>query len=213
MSKQILVFGDSVAYGAWDEAGGWVERLKCKIHRKVISSDLEFYCDVYNLSIDGDHTGNLLERFEFEVRQRTIEGETIIIFAIGINDSCFIKSRNAFLTPSGRFRENIEKMIGLSGMFNSSVMFLGFTPVDESKVDPVPLSRIGACYKNEYIKKYDNILRSVCLEKNTDFIGIYDEFCRSEYKKFLFDGIHPNSGGHEKIYNIVDGYLEKKKIV
>jgi len=24
----ILVFGDSITYGAWDEEGGWVQRLR-----------------------------------------------------------------------------------------------------------------------------------------------------------------------------------------
>lgn len=213
MSKQILVFGDSVAYGAWDDEGGWVERLKCKIHRKVISSNLEFYCDIYNLSIDGDHTGNLLKRFDSEVRHRSIEEETVIIFAIGVNDSCFMKSRNAFLTSGDEFRENIEKLIELSEKNNSRVVFLGFTPVDESKVDPVPLSRVGACYKNEHIKKYNDILRSVCREYKADYIGIYDEFCDAGYEKFLFDGLHPNSEGHERIYEIVSGYLEEKGII
>ena len=26
--QKIFIFGDSIAYGAWDPAGGWVERLR-----------------------------------------------------------------------------------------------------------------------------------------------------------------------------------------
>lgn len=212
MSKQILVFGDSIAYGAWDEEGGWVERLKREIHKRVISSNLKFYCDVYNLSIDGGFTKDILKRFEFEVQQRIIEEETVIVFAIGINDSCFMKGKKTD-EEFEVFRKNILKLIQLSSKFSARIIFLGLAPVDEEKTNPIPLSRIRACYKNKYIKKYDDIIRSVCTEKNIDFIEIYDEFCNVKYKKFLFDGLHPNSIGHEKIYKIVSRYLKRKKII
>ena len=26
--QKIFIFGDSIAYGAWDPVGGWVERLR-----------------------------------------------------------------------------------------------------------------------------------------------------------------------------------------
>ncbi|MBU4000173.1 SGNH/GDSL hydrolase family protein, partial [Patescibacteria group bacterium] len=85
---QILVFGDSIAYGAWDKEGGWVERLKVFTNRKAISSGLEFYCAVYNLAIDGDYTRTLLKRLESETKQRADVGqETIFVFAIGKNDA------------------------------------------------------------------------------------------------------------------------------
>lgn len=213
MSKQILIFGDSIAYGAWDEKGGWVDRLKCEIHEKVISSKLVFYCDIYNLSIDGDYTDKLLKRFEFETKQRMIEEEIIIIFAIGINDSCFIKGKNKTDREFEEFRKNISKLILLSSKFSARTIFLGFTPVDEEKTNPIPWSITGACCKNEYIKKYNDILGSICLEKSVDLIEIYDEFLNVKYKKFLFDGVHPNSAGHEKIFEIVNQYLKNKKII
>lgn len=213
MSKQILVFGDSIAYGAWDEEGGWVERLKCKIHKKVISSLLKFYCNVYNLSIDGDCIKDLLKRVEFEVRQRLIEEETIIIFAIGINDSMFIKESDVPIASSSEFKKDIEKVIQLSFGLSAKPVFVGLTPVDEKKTNPIPWSRTGKCYKNEYIKKYDDILRSTCSENAVAFVEIYGELIDANYYDLLFDGLHLNSKGHEKIYEIVSGYLEGKGII
>jgi len=76
---QILIFGDSITYGAWDKEGGWVRRL-----RKFLDENYEDYL-IYNLGISGNNTDDLIERFEFETKQRLKENdETIIIFAIGV---------------------------------------------------------------------------------------------------------------------------------
>ncbi len=212
MSKQILVFGDSVAYGAWDEEGGWAERLKREIHKKAISSDLKFYCDVYNLSIDGDDAENVLKRFEFEAKQRIIEEETIVIFAVGINDSCFIKGESKADEDFDIFRRNIAELAQLSSKLATRTVFLGLSPIDEERTNPVPWSSAGVCCKSEYVKKYNDIIKSVCLENNADFVEIYEELCKLECGRFLFDGVHPNSAGHDRIYQIVSGYLEATKI-
>ena len=50
---QILIFGDSIAWGAWDKEGGWVQRLRKLIDEKNLS-DPEFYCLVYNLGVSGN---------------------------------------------------------------------------------------------------------------------------------------------------------------
>ncbi len=56
-------------------------------------------------------------------------------------------------------------------------------------------------------------MKSVCAGNEVDFIGIYDKFAAGEYKKDLFDGVHPNSTGHEKIFRIVSAYLKREKII
>ena len=84
---QILIFGDSITWGAWDEEGGWAQRFKKEIDKKAITANFTSYHSVYNLGISGDNTNDLLERFESETQRRLDEGEeAIILFAIGIND-------------------------------------------------------------------------------------------------------------------------------
>ena len=39
----LLVFGDSITYGAWDLEGGWVQRLRSFIDKKNLT-DPNFYC-------------------------------------------------------------------------------------------------------------------------------------------------------------------------
>ena len=87
---QVLVFGDSIAYGARDGEGGWVQRL-----RKFLDERNLMGCLIYNLGVSGDTVQGLLERFEFETEQRMRKGEeAVFIFEVGINDSQFINSKN-----------------------------------------------------------------------------------------------------------------------
>ena len=155
MSK-VLVFGDSITWGAIDtQGGGWVERLRLYVWGK---GDV----DVYNLGVSGEKTPDLLERFNPETKARIKEDEeTIVIFAIGINDSYFIHSKNDFMTPIEKFKENIGKLINLAQKFSSKIIFVGLTPVDESRTTPIPWNT-DKSYENESVKKYDEVINSVC---------------------------------------------------
>src|SRR3989338_9595652 len=91
---QILIFGDSITYGAWDIEGGWVQRLRKYLDKKVINSNYEEYYITYNLGISGDISGDIIKRFKKETEDRLNDKEhnesVIFIFAIGTNDCLFI---------------------------------------------------------------------------------------------------------------------------
>lgn len=208
--SQILVFGDSVACGAWDREGGWAERLKIFTNRKAISSGLKF-CAVYNLAIDGDYTETLLKRLEFEAGQRAHGQETIFIFAIGSNDAIFDRN-GVFWTSPKKFKKNLEKIIKIAQKYSSKIIFTGLTPADEIKTNPVSWDN-NVFYKNESQKRYNEIIKSVCAKNKIGFIEILEEFKKLDYKNLLEDGLHPNSKGHEKIFEIVKRFLVKNKII
>ncbi|MDP3052347.1 MAG: GDSL-type esterase/lipase family protein [bacterium] len=209
---QILVFGDSIACGAGDEEGGWVNRLRKFFDERPFTSP-DFYCLVYNLAVSGDSSGDLLERFEFETKQRLKEREdTIFIFAVGINDSQFIHSQNSSRCSPPEFKNNLQKLIKLAEKFSSKIIFVGLTPVDETKTLPIPWNT-DKSYKNEYIREYNEIIKSVSEEKKIYFIEVFDELMNLDYKDLLADGLHPNSKGHQKIFEIVNNFLVKNKIV
>ena len=181
------------------------------MERELKNPELDY--SVYNLGISGDTTEDLMERFEFETKQRLHkEDEIIFIFAIGINDSQFICSKNNFSVLTNKFQKNIEQLIKFSKKMSSKTVFVGLTPVDEKKTIPIPWST-DKSYKNEYIKKYDNIIKSICQENNIHFIDMFSEFNKLNYKKLLEDGLHPNSEGHQKMFKIVRDFLVEYKIV
>lgn len=206
MSK-ILIFGDSIAWGAFDsESGGWVERLKLYMWSK---GDI----DVYNLGASGNKTPDLLGRFESETKFRMEEGlETIIIFAVGINDSYLLHSKNDNVVKFENFKENIENLIILAQKFSSKIIFVGLTPVDETKTTPIPWDT-DKFFKNEYIQKYNNFISSACKDKNIYFVKILDGWLQSDYQNLLEDGLHPNSEGHKKIFETVRDFLTQNKII
>lgn len=209
---QILVFGASTTYGAWDKEGGWVQRLRKYLDERNLS-DPNFYCMLYNLGVSGNTTEDLLERFEFETKQRLgDEAETIFIFAIGINDSQFVHSKNSLRTSRQEFRGNIQKLMDLAKKYSSKTVFVGPFPADEAKTIPVSWNK-DKSYKNEYIKEYEEIIKSVCAENKIDFIEVFDKWMKMDYKKLLEDGLHPNSEGHEKIFETVKDYLIKNEVV
>jgi lysophospholipase L1-like esterase len=204
----ILVFGDSIAAGFYDsEAGGWVSRL-----RAFLDKERDFSFSVYNLAISGDSSGFLLERFDLEAGSRLGEEETIIIFAIGINDSYFVHSSKGRLNPLEKFQENILKLIKMARKFSSKIVFVGLTPVDDSKIKPMPWDR-DKSYDNKDVKEYDRALEEACKKEKIPFLEIFNGWVKTDYKKFLEDGAHPNSLGHKKIFEAVKEFLISKNII
>lgn len=209
---KVLIFGDSITHGAWDtEKGGWAQRLKLFLGEKSCSSDEVDYT-VYNLGISGDTTEELLKRLKFEAQQRIGEEETLLIFAIGINDTQFIHDKGRLRTPLEDFKSNIQEIIKIAQVFSSKIVFLGLTPVDEAKTTPIPWNK-NKSYKNEIIKKFNEAIKEICDKESIPFIEVLDDFLQRNYEDLLEDGLHPNPEGHEEIFKIVKKFLTEKEIL
>ena len=62
---KILVFGDSIAYGANDyELGGWVNRLRLDFDKKT-----DYEIEVFNLGRSGEISEEVLNRFDLATFQ------------------------------------------------------------------------------------------------------------------------------------------------
>lgn len=198
MEKNICIFGDSIAWGAFDtEKGGWVNRLKIFLEKKFKS------VAVYNLGISGDITDDVLERFESESRAREAN---ILVFAIGINDSRYIKSKDNPRISSEKFKNSLKDLIAKSRAFTDKIVFIGFTDIDESKTMPIPW-RPNTYYDKENVSLYDQALKSVCKEEKAFYIGMTGAL---DIINDLTDGLHPNSKGHEKMFLQIKDFLVEK---
>ena len=191
MDKVICVFGDSIAHGFYDwEVGGWVDRLK-----------LSLKAELYNSSISGDTTSDLLKRFKVESEARKPD---IIIFAIGVNDSIFRKTdMEQTDTPAEIFKSNIRKLIELAKGFTNDVLFLGLGLVEEAKVQPFPWSSSGKCYSNRNIELFDGYIKKICDQEEVPYLNTFNIVKAED----LEDGIHPTSEGHRRIYEEVKAKL------
>ncbi len=203
-----LIFGDSITHGHWDSEGGWTNRLKNFLEQKTVRSNFKNYNSVYNLGIDGDTSAKLLARLEQEVKVRHGGEKTVFVFAIGVNDSIFFNSENRFKVQPEIFSENIRQIINVARKFSPKIIFMGIAPVDDSRVDPIPWLP-EASYKNEYVKKYNFILRDVCGQEKVGLLDLFEELGEKEFAEKLTDGVHPDSKGHQQIFDIVQGFLHK----
>ena len=107
---KILVFGDSIAWGAFDiKQGGWVERLKTFFLQNYSKKGI----GVYNFAISSNDTIGVLEFLEADINKiDKIESEDyILLFSIGSNDCRYIDEKNNVFVPQKEFEENLQKII------------------------------------------------------------------------------------------------------
>lgn len=202
--SNIAIFGDSIVHGSVDlERGGWSERLKVDLwgdgQRNALS--------VYAFGVSGGTTDDLLKRFEVELAS-ILYGTEAIIFAIGINDAVR-NSTDVVEVDRNTFKSNIEELLSLAQESAVPIYVCGLTRVEEQYTNPLTGSSTGKCYQNSRINDYDEILHLVTKEKKCHYIKLKDVLEKGD----LFDGLHPNAQGHEKIFKHVKQVLVDTNII
>lgn len=187
----ICIFGDSITWGATDlEKGGWAERLKTSYW----DFEADEYTDVYNLGIPGNDTNDLLKRFNSEA---AIREPDLIIFAIGTNDSQYVKEKNNLRTTLDAFDSNLTELLNQAHEFTNKVIFVGLAGVH----DPQTTLRNDKerYYDSDTMEKYEASLKNFCNKNSIDFIEIKKLMTPSRWE----DGLHPDSTDHEIIFKEV----------
>lgn len=203
--NKILVFGDSITYGQRDlEMGGWVNRVKLALaHDNSITS-----CHVFNMGISGQSTNEILERMDRECAGRVLDdANNIIVIAAGINDSQIISGK--LVTEEDRFRSNVRELIDVAKDFTDQIIWLGLTPVDEERTNPVAWDKTRS-WNNSLVEKYDNIISEICKECSVRYVYVFDQIDPETNE----DGLHPSGVGHavlaDVMENVLMSYLKKE---
>ncbi len=162
----------------------------------------EDYVEIYNQSISGGTTADILERFEREGKARFADA---FIFQSGGNDA----SRQGVAdgphkVPPDEFKKNITEIIHRAKKITNNILFIGFKNVDESRSTPV--SWIDVFYFNKDLEQYDAIMKEVCAEHNVPYISAFGVLTNDD----LIDGVHPNASGHQKIFEKVRDVLTER---
>jgi len=186
---KICIFGDSITWGArLPFRAGWANLL-----RNYLELTSEEYIELYDLGIDGNTTIDILNRFDIEVEARNPQ---IIIFAIGTNDSCYRKTKNNSIINIDEFKNNLDELIQRAKKYTDNIVFVGIGKGSDVLTKPLIASSTGKCYDKENIKTYDKIIKKICKKNNLLFIDINEKLLDSDFD----DGLHPNIGGHIKIF-------------
>lgn len=187
----ICILGDSIAFGRWDEEGGWADRLK-----------REFPKDgVFNLAIPGDTTRHLLQRIKPECSARDPDA---ILFAIGVNDAGQREGKSQNEVPREEFEKNLAALLTIAKGLTENVGFVGIADIDDSRTIPVPWEK-GFCYHGEKVREYDAVLEEFCERMKVPYLDLSGTLGPQD----LCDGIHPNAQGHEKLARKIRPLIEK----
>ena len=196
---RICVFGDSIAFGHADyKYGGWVQKLNLYLLEKSDAED-----SAYNCGISGDTTKDVLKRFDIEAKAREPD---IIIFSIGINDARYLNKPNNLETQPEQFKENLKQLLEMAREHTDKILFLGLTPIDESKTMPIPWDTVKF-YPKENVHEFNKIIETFCEENNLLFIELINKLDPKNFE----DGLHPDSESHNIIFETVKDFLEKNK--
>ncbi len=196
---KILVFGDSIAWGAFDlKRGGWVERLKTFFLQNYSKKGV----GVYNLAVSSNDTRGVLEFLEADINKidKIESADYILLFSIGSNDPRYINERNNVFVPQKEFEENLQKIINIAKKHSEKIIFTGLMKVNDNLTQPLKENEF---WENKDIQNYNNIIERKCKENQINFIPLFNLINETE----LSDGLHPNSEGHEKIFNHIKDYL------
>lgn len=199
MEHTVCVFGSSTTWGAYDPEGGWVQRLRR--HLEELESPSFPFVTVYNLGVNDDTSTDVLGRFPVEAGARRPD---TIIFEIGTNDSQYVGEPGNRRTALSQFQSNVGQLVARAKTFTSSICFLGLTEVDETQTTPISWMP-GRFYRNDRIAEYNAALKQIAEAEGCAFISLREVLTKQD----LDDGLHPNAGGHEKIFQVVLGVLER----
>lgn len=198
---QIIVFGDDIAYGAFDRVnGGWVNRLKCFM--------FDHGCTVYNSAALFRTSWDILAGINGEMDRLWAHKDinTKIIFALGLNDCICIGKNGKPQISLKSFAQNLDRLYDMATLghekYASDICFIGLSLVDDERAQRM----IGTnyFYYNVEIKKYNAAIKKFCESKGALFIDIMEHVKCST----MPNGIHPDAAGHHIIFNLVKNSIK-----
>ncbi len=199
----LFIFGDSIAQGYWDPLGGWVQRVRATLDQGYFINPDNF-CLTFNMGVSGNSTAEVLARFEREMSSRhNSDAPSVLLFAAGINDSCILSKDGKPYQSIEQTTDNIKTLINQARKYSQEIGFVGLNPVDETLVNPLPWDK-NISHNNDMIYQYDQAIQSVCADESITFVPIWDQWISNpNYTNWLFDGLHPNEHGHQRIARAV----------
>lgn len=201
---RILVFGDSITYGAWDTEAGWVERLKRNAHKQTIESEGANKLQIINLGIGGDSSTKILKRMPSEIESRhSASWPFVFVITYGANDERSIYGKVE--TSIEQFEANTKEIIAIAKKHSDKILFAGIPPIGKQVVEFK-----GQEYSDERVKQYEQRLQAIIEEAGLSFVSIRPAFEQAGLESlYAYDSIHPNDKGHQLIYETVKPKLEE----
>lgn len=199
---KLVIFGDSITSGFWDEEGGWAIRIQRKVNEKQLECGKPFkdYNMTYVRGVSGDTTRDLKQRIEDDIQTVNRKDNMTAVINIGFNDSIMEEKGNR--VPLEETRKNLGEILDNCERIFDQTILVGITPVDESKTNPLP-NEPDCSYLNSEVKRYEDEVKKIAEERGLKFIPLFDKLDGEDWNEKLYDGVHPNTEGHREIFEEV----------
>ena len=200
---RIGIWGDSIVNGLDDfSGGGWATRLK--IHYWTESQYRG--PSVYVLGIGSETASGLLKRFDTEYEARKPD---VVIFGVGTNDAKY-KDGHDYMTQPEDFVRDLKILVTKAQSFEAKVVCLGTLPVVNKKLQPCPWGDGTWGYDIDRAKEFDRLIEQVSNELDVSYLSMWDVVSEDDLEN---DGLHPNSNGHQKMFERVRNFLVDGNLV
>jgi lysophospholipase L1-like esterase len=200
MQSRVIVFGDSIAYGAWDSKGGWADRIKQDFHARTSASNFKHKFQLLNASVGGNMTSDIASRISVELPARYSSAwEHTVVLAVGINDT-----RRPDGIPPDEMIDHLDAALHEIRDRTDKVLIIGLTPLVQAKL---PFK--GYTYFQADVEERNDLIAGWAKRNNLPFVDLLDEARKSSvYNDSLEDGLHPTDAGHGVLYNIIKPRLQ-----
>lgn len=210
--RQFFIFGASSVYGVGGEHG-WADLAKSYLHEKMYGPGGSGETDeVFNFAKSGATAEWIAETAAWAFASYGRGGEIVTLVSAGGNDAKAKDTPDNFVCSPEDFRDKMARLLDLLQRHSQRVIFVGNSPVDESKTSPKP-SPFGdgrvAYFSNARRNLFNGIARELCESRGIEFItaGVAEEIWIANY--LFADGLHPNQAGYRKIFEAVQPAIER----
>jgi acyl-CoA thioesterase-1 len=198
----ILCFGDSITQGFVDpEGGGWTQRLRHRLDQEAtfLLGEVRFPAHaVFNLGVSDDTSEGLLARLERELEPRQLGDQTIVVIAIGVNETAYDLRSGRPTHQVERFAATLAELVAAAHRHTDRVLLVGLLPCDEARMQPPPWSTDGADgYGNDRIGAFNAAVCRAAADGGVAVVDCFQEVLAGDHAALLHDGLHPNGAGHQ----------------
>jgi len=106
------------------------------------------------------------------------------------------------------FEKNLRELLNTAEKFTNEIIFIGAIGVDEEKVMPIPWDTIKY-YDNANVARYNKSIKEFCEKEGVLFLDMEGVVSEND----LYDGLHPNSEGHRKMFEHVRDFLIQERLI
>lgn len=208
----ILVFGAGIERGFWDFRGGWVQRLQEDLDRYSWNNNASY--TVYNLGVPDNTSQDLRDRIKNEIMARESSEDVYVLLKVsGGNDAQYHMEKEQNRVLVQQYRQNISSIVDLAQKHANKEVIIGDTPVDYSRLDPIPWKETHQ-YRKGDLQEYRNERVEMTKDRGLDLIELRPYIDEENWRQNkLRDGVHPNAEGHQQIYKIVKDGLKERDMI